>query len=80
MNHAYYIVDGEYISREKVEKAASIIRKVLESGSGLTYISDEELFLKGDKLDAIKAFMKKHHCGLLESRAAIEFLRGEDIK
>lgn len=80
MNHAYYIVDGEYISCEKVENAMSIIRKVLNPDTRFAYISDEELFSKGDKLDAIKVFTKKHHCGLLESKTAIEFLRGEDIK
>lgn len=69
--------NGNLVSKRHVDKAMELINS-LRDGFVLVDIDDDELFSKGDKLDAIQRFREKYDTGLLEAKAAIEFLREED--
>lgn len=76
MNHPYYkLTNGDLISKEKVDRARELLAR-LDNGHTLVNLSDEELFARGDKIEAIRRFWEKHDCSLMEAKTAIEFLRG----
>ena len=76
MNKHYKLTSGELISKEKVDKARELIAK-LDEGYELIDLTDEELFSKGDKFDAVIRFRDKYECTLVEANAAVKHLRGE---
>ena len=78
MAHPYYqLANGNLISKKRVDSAFELIAS-LRGGCSLVELSDSELFSKGDKTEAVMAFYKKHDCSIVEAKAAIEHLRGED--
>lgn len=77
MHPHYMLANEEYVSKRRVDDALALISK-LAQGSALVELSDEELFSKGDKFEAIMRFYKKHGTTTLEAKAAIEYLRGEN--
>lgn len=70
--------NGELIPKAKVNAILDMLIKLSE-GFSIVQLTDEELFTKGDKFDAIKRFREKYDTGLMEAKCAIEFLRGEEI-
>lgn len=80
MNRNLYCVlsNGELVPKRKVDEAIELIAK-MKDGVEIVELTDAELFVYGDKLDAIKRFHEKHDVSLLEANYAIEFLRGKEI-
>ena len=76
MNEYCKLANGKLVSMQKVDAALNLIAE-LKQGFTVVNLNDSELFTKGDKLDAIRHFMSKHHVGLVEAKEAIEHLRGE---
>ena len=72
----YYLVNGEYISKSKVDDALNLLSKIIH-GFPLVSLTDNEVIHKGNKIDAVCAYNRKYDCGLAEAKAAIEYLRGE---
>lgn len=68
--------NGELVSKAKVDAALELVAK-LKGGYSIVELSDNELFTKGNKVEAIKYFMNKHNVSLAEAKEAIEFMRGE---
>lgn len=79
MNLYCKFANGDMVSKRRVDDAIELVAR-LANGFTVVELSDEELFSKGNKFDAIKRFYEKHHVGLAEAKAAIEHLRGEDLK
>ena len=78
VTHPHYkLSNGNLVSKRKVDEALALINQ-LAQGCTLVELSDEELFSKGDKFDAIMRFYKKHDTTMLEAKASIEHLRGEN--
>ena len=76
MNHPHYrLANGDMISKSRIDRARELLAQ-LENGYELVNLTDEELFSKGDKLDAVIRFREKHDCSLMEAKASIEHLRG----
>lgn len=73
----YQFSDGTLVSKRTVDAALQLINKMAQ-GCQPVELTDEELFSKGDKFEAIKRFYDKHNTTILEAKAAIEHLRGED--
>lgn len=76
MTNLYYLVDGEYISKSKVDDALVLLDKIIGGGTLVT-LTDDEIIHKGSKFDAIFAYNRKYDCGIAEAKLAIEYLRGE---
>ena len=68
--------NGELIPERTVDNALELVVK-LKGGFSIVELSDDEIIMKGTKLDAILSFRRKHNVGLAEAKAAIEYLRGE---
>lgn len=79
MNIYCQLANGILIPKRRVEDAINLFNS-LQDGFTIVELTDEELFAKGNKFDAIKRFHNKHKVGLAEAKAAIEHLRGEDLK
>lgn len=78
MKHIYCkLPNGELVSKRDVDRAMETINKLM-NGFTLVELSDDELFAKGNKVEAVMHFHNKHNVGLVEAKAAIEFLREED--
>lgn len=75
-NPHYLLANGELVCKRRVDDAVALVNKLVQ-GCTLVELSDEELFSKGDKLDAIARFRIKYGTGILEAKTSIEFLRGE---
>ena len=73
----YKLESGELISKERVDNAIELLSR-LRNMSSFVDLTEEELFSKGDKIQAIRVFHDKHGCTLAEAKAAIEHLRGEN--
>ena len=71
----YKLTNGDLISKERVDMARELLAR-LDNGYTLVNLSEEELFSKGDKVEAIRRFKEKHDCSLMEAKTAIEYLRG----
>lgn len=78
MTQYYKTNNGDMIAKWEVDSAIRTLEK-LKDGFEIVNLSDEEVFTKGSKLDAIKRFREKYDTGLLEAKCAIEFLRGEEM-
>lgn len=76
MHTHYRLPNGDIISKARVDNAKALIA-LLDNGYEIVDLTDEELFSKGDKLDAVIRFREKHNCTLVEANAAIKHLRGE---
>ena len=68
--------NGNLIPQRKIDEAMELIAS-LKDGFVIVDVSDDEVLLKGSKVEAIRLFMTKHNASLVEAKAAIEFLRGE---
>lgn len=73
----YKLSNGSLVSKRKVDEALALISQ-LEQGYTLVELNDADLFSNGDKFDAIVRFYKKYDTTLVEAKAAIEYLRGEN--
>ena len=71
----YKLSNRDMISKEKADMARELLAR-LDNGHTLVNLSEEELFSKGEKIEAIRRFREKHDCSLMEAKAAIEYLRG----
>lgn len=78
MNTHYKLANGDIISKCRVDDAIELLNR-LRDGFTVVELTDEELFCKGNKFDAIKRFHEKYNVGLMEAKCAIEFLRGEEV-
>ena len=79
MQYPYYKLDnGELISKERVDNAIELLNRIKDA-NGIVNLTEEELFSKGDKIQAVRVFREKHGCTLMEAKVAIEHLRGETI-
>jgi hypothetical protein len=77
VTHPHYMFpDGEMVSKRTVDAALRIVNKMAQ-GCVVVELDDEDLFSKGDKVDAIWRFRQKHNASIAEAKAAIEHLRGE---
>lgn len=76
MNLYCKLSDGTLVSKHEMDKAIELV-SCLKGGYSIVELSDEELFAKGNKIDAIRRFMNKHDVRLAEAKQSIEFLRGE---
>ena len=76
MNPHYKLPNGDMISKASVDKAKALLAR-LNDGYELIELTDEELFSKGDRFDAVVRFRNKYDCTLTEANAAIKHLRGE---
>ena len=79
MNVYYKLANGELMSKLIVDDAIELIAR-LANGFEVVELSDEELFANGNKIAAIERFREKHNVRFAEAKAAIEHLRGEDLK
>ena len=66
--------NGNLVSKREIDKAIELV-SILKDG--FTVFDDEELFIKGNKVDAIHRYHQKHNTTLLEAKEAIELLRNE---
>lgn len=77
MNLYYQLTDGTMIPKWKVDNALNTLQKIV-GGGHIVNLTDDEVILKGDKIDAIQAYRRKYDCdSLVEAKQTIEFLRGE---
>ena len=75
--HPYYqLANGEFVSKKKVDDAIQLLIHVVQ-GLNPVYLTDEELFTKGNKIEAVSRYREKHNTSLAEAKQAIEHLRGE---
>ena len=58
MNLHYKLSDGTLVPKRELDKAIDLVAS-LKGGFTLVELSDEELFAKGNKLEAIRRFMAK---------------------
>jgi len=78
MLYPYYkLASGELISKEQVDRAIELLSR-LRTMSSFVDLTEEELFSQGDKIQAVRVFREKHGCTLVEAKASIEHLRGEN--
>lgn len=77
--HPYYqLANGELVSKGSVDNAIKLLMRFVQGHSSM-YLTDAELFAKGDKVSALWRFHKKYNTSMVEAKQAIEFLRGETI-
>lgn len=75
--HKYYkFPDGEVVSEGRMNSALALVAK-LKDNFTIVELSDSEVYAMASKIEAIKLFHEKHGTGLIEAKAAIEYLRGE---
>lgn len=74
MNLYCKLSNGDIIPKYKVDDAIKLF-EMLKDGFTVIELSDIELFTKGNLFDATKRFHEKHDVGLIEAKAAIDFLR-----
>lgn len=79
MNIYCRLANGKLVPKRSIDKAIELVAS-LKDGFSVVEISDDELFAKGDKVDAICRFREKHGTSLVEAKASIEYLRGETLK
>ena len=78
MKYPYYeLTSGELISKDRIDSAIELPSK-LRDLSACVMLTEDELFSKGDKIQAIRVFRMKHDCSVMEAKTAIEHLRGEN--
>jgi hypothetical protein len=73
----YYKVGSTFVSKQKVDDALNLVKRVISDGCELVSLNDDEVIQHGNKLDAIIAYRRKHDCGIVEAKQAIEYLREE---
>lgn len=77
--HLYcQLSNGELVSKRSVENAIELVAK-LKDGFAIVRLTDEELFTKGNAIDAVMRFREKYDTSLKEAKDAIDFLRGKEI-
>ena len=76
--HTYcQLANGTFVSKARVDRARELLDSLMD-GFTVTELTDDELFTKGDKVEAIMRYRKKYNCGIAEAKATIERLRGEN--
>ena len=78
MNLYCKLSNGNIIPKYKVDNAINLVEQ-LKGGYSVVEMSDIDLFTKGDLIDAIRRFREKYDTLLVEAKAAIDFLRGDDL-
>lgn len=73
-NEYYILSDNSLLSKQRVDKAFEIVNS-FRSGAIKTYLSDGEVFAKGDFVDAVKLFRDKYDTMLGDASEAIRWLR-----
>ena len=68
--------NGDIVSKNTVDRAIELIAR-LKDGFTVVEITDEELFAKGNIIDAVKRFRDKHGVTLSEAKEAIDFMHGK---
>jgi hypothetical protein len=70
------LYNGELISKARVDRAKELLAR-LDDAYRLENLTDEELFVKGDKIEATLYYKEKYGCSLWEAKTAIENIRNE---
>lgn len=70
------LANGNLVSKREVDKAIELVAS-LKNGFSVIELSDEELFAKGNMIDAIRRFREKYDTRLADAKAAIDYLREE---
>ena len=68
--------NGKLVSKRMVDSAMELIAE-LKDGFEVFEISDTELFIKGDYMEAIRRYCVLNNVSLTEAKAAIDHLRNE---
>ena len=68
--------NGKLVSKRRVDRAIELLAR-LSDGFEVFEISDSELFVKGDVVDATQRYHEKNNVSLIEAKKAIELLRNE---
>jgi len=68
--------NGELISKRNVDNAIEVLSKI-QNGFEVFEISDSELFLKGNFVEAVRRYHEKNGVSLTEAKEAIDILRNE---
>ena len=74
----YQLANGTLVSKARVDRARELLDSLMD-GFTVTELTDNELFSKGDKVEAVMRYHNKYNCSAAEAKAAIERLRGENI-
>ena len=78
MHIHYQLANGNLVSKARVDRARELLNSLMD-GFTVTELADDELFVKGDKVEAVMRYHKKYNCGAVEEKAAIEQMRGKNI-
>ncbi len=66
--------NGKLVSKRSVDNAIELVSE-LKDGFTVFEICDEELFLKGNIVEAVRRYRDKHNVSLKEAKEAIDILR-----
>lgn len=66
--------NGKLVSKRSVDNAIELMSE-LKDGFTVFEICDEELFLKGNIVEAVQRYRDKHNVSLKEAKEAIDILR-----
>lgn len=66
--------NGKLVSKRSVDNAIELMSE-LKDGFTVFEICDEELFLKGNVVEAVQRYRNKHNVSLKEAKEAIDILR-----
>ena len=68
--------NGRLVSKRSVDNAIELVSE-LKDGFTVFEITDEELFVKGNIVEAVQRYRDLHNVGLREAKDAIDTLRAE---
>lgn len=69
--------NGRLVSKRIVDNAIELVAE-LKDGFTVFEICDEELFIKGNYVEAVRRYREKNNVSLAEAKEAIDILRKED--
>lgn len=78
MHIHYQLANGTLVSKARVDRARELLNNLMY-GFTVTELTDDELFAKGDEVEAVMRYHRKYNCGAAEAKAAIKQLRNENI-
>ena len=68
--------NGKLVSKRSVDHAIELVSS-LKDGFAVFEITDEELFIKGNIVEAVRRYRDKNNVSLKEAKDAIDTLRNE---
>lgn len=68
--------NGKLVSKRSVDNAIALVAE-LQNGFEVFEISDTELFIKGNYVEAVRRYREKNGVSLAEAKEAIDILRNE---